>query len=315
MRSLLTILAIFVASTQSMAQETGAHYYFDGDDVVFEFNLAAYLQAKKDLPEDRLTFSDLQITNIVLVDTNNQIIEKGWRLSRIDNQTYQLRKKIKEFGKNFDWQIRYLINQKYWVKPDKKFGLLATPIDALTDLYEYHDQDYLLEQTGPTRFFLKGNLDAQKVILTGSFNNWNESELQMKPTDEGWQLDLHLPTGRHEYKFIVDGKWMHDPENPNKVLNNHFTHNSVLDVTRSVTITLKGYEDAKKVILAGTFNDWDKHEILMDKTEHGWEKQLELISGKYHYKFIVDGHWIVDPDAEEHEYDRKGNKNSVLYVN
>ena len=32
-------------------------------------------------------------------------------------------------------------------------------------------------------------------------------------SDRGeFSATLELPEGRHEYKFIVDGEWMHDPD-------------------------------------------------------------------------------------------------------
>ncbi len=52
-----------------------------------------------------------------------------------------------------------------------------------------------------------------EVILTGSFNNWDEQQLKMKKTDSGWSKTLILPGGKHHYKFIVDGEWKVDPEN------------------------------------------------------------------------------------------------------
>ena len=59
-------------------------------------------------------------------------------------------------------------------------------------------------------------MDAEKVILSGSFNNWSEDALKMKKTDFGWTLNLTLTGGKHHYKFIVDNEWITDPVNPVK---------------------------------------------------------------------------------------------------
>lgn len=49
---------------------------------------------------------------------------------------------------------------------------------------------------------------ASEVFLAGSFNNWNPSGTPMVRDGRGtWRCALALPPGRHEYKFVVDGKW------------------------------------------------------------------------------------------------------------
>ena len=38
-----------------------------------------------------------------------------------------------------------------------------------------------------------------------------------KRPDGPWAATLQLAAGRYEYKLIVDGKWIPDPENPTQV--------------------------------------------------------------------------------------------------
>lgn len=53
---------------------------------------------------------------------------------------------------------------------------------------------------------------------------------------------------------------------------------------------------AKEIYLAGDFNDWSDHELLMNQTETGeWVIDIALSPGRYEYKFIVDGTWTTDP--------------------
>jgi 1,4-alpha-glucan branching enzyme len=108
---------------------------------------------------------------------------------------------------------------------------------------------------------------------------------------------------------------MHDPANPKKVRNEHDTFNSILEVTETVTFRLEGFEEAEKVILAGTFNDWKENELLMRREGEAWILHLDLTAGKHWYKFIVDGRWMVDPQNPLREQDREGHVNSVLIVN
>lgn len=40
----------------------------------------------------------------------------------------------------------------------------------------------------------------------------------------------------------------------------------------------------------------------MIKTDKGWEFKTQLSKGKYHYKFIVDGNWKLDPKNSIKEF-------------
>ncbi|GAA4974483.1 hypothetical protein GCM10023315_26280 [Algibacter aquimarinus] len=52
----------------------------------------------------------------------------------------------------------------------------------------------------------------------------------------------------------------------------------------------------------------------MRKMDYGWKYVIPLSGGKHHYKFIVDGKWIADPNNSVKEYDGEGNINSVCMV-
>lgn len=145
-------------------------------------------------------------------------------------------------------------------------------------------------------FRLEGYEQARKVVVTGSFNNWNEKELQMRRTQSGWQLPVFLRKGTHAYKFIVDGSWIIDPENPNFRPDRRNNLNSFLGIGDTLMFTLKGFTDARNVVLSGTFNNWNRDELLMEKKAEGWVFPYILGPGNYEYKFIVDGRWITDPD-------------------
>ncbi|MEI9810167.1 MAG: glycogen-binding domain-containing protein [Bacteroidota bacterium] len=52
---------------------------------------------------------------------------------------------------------------------------------------------------------------------------------------------------------------------------------------------------------------------LWTRTDSGWTAQVKLRPGKYWYKFIVDGNWMVDSDNRLNENDGRGNINSVFF--
>lgn len=72
---------------------------------------------------------------------------------------------------------------------------------------------------------------AKKVILSGSFNNWNTRSLSAKKDTRGnWAVKVNLKPGRYEYKFLVDGSWLNDPRCNSCVVNSFGTHNCTIDV-------------------------------------------------------------------------------------
>jgi len=69
---------------------------------------------------------------------------------------------------------------------------------------------------------------------------------------------------------------------------------------------------AKKVSLAGSFNNWTP--IAMPKRKGKFQTSLELAPGEYRYKFIVDGEWQHDPAAEQSVPNEFGTLNSIVRV-
>ncbi len=71
---------------------------------------------------------------------------------------------------------------------------------------------------------------AGSVFVAGSFNNWDPQKTAMKKDKKGvWTKSLSLEPGTYEYKFIVDGEWVNDPANANKVTN-EFGTNDIITV-------------------------------------------------------------------------------------
>jgi 5'-AMP-activated protein kinase regulatory beta subunit len=72
---------------------------------------------------------------------------------------------------------------------------------------------------------------AEKVTLTGDFNNWNAKKHPMKNQGNGmWNRTVMLQPGKYEYKFFIDGNWKEDPGNQQTCSNRFGTLNSVLDL-------------------------------------------------------------------------------------
>jgi beta-lactamase regulating signal transducer with metallopeptidase domain len=82
----------------------------------------------------------------------------------------------------------------------------------------------------------------------------------------------------------------------------------------NATFNLSGYPNASIVAVAGSFNNWNQSQLLFTRVDGEWVCKISLPPGKYEYKFIVDGNWLVDPRNPKTKYDDRGNENSVLVV-
>lgn len=85
------------------------------------------------------------------------------------------------------------------------------------------------------------------------------------------------------------------------------------DRIRQVTFSIHA-PDAKEIYLVGDFNQWkiDKTWQLSRQNEERWEKRMDLIPGKYKYKFVVDGEWVMDSQNHEREANAFGTYDSII---
>ncbi len=92
-------------------------------------------------------------------------------------------------------------------------------------------------EIGPPKKMQEGVLfslyspQASTVSLAADFNEWKpEREPLFDLVGDGiWQKIVDLKPGRYQYKFVVDGKWIKDPNNPT-VYSGPFGENSICDV-------------------------------------------------------------------------------------
>ncbi|MFH2051308.1 MAG: alpha-amylase family glycosyl hydrolase [bacterium] len=183
---------------------------------------------------------------------------------------------------------------------------------------------------------------AAQVFLAGEFNGWSDSADPMANKDGVWTLVLDLEPGDYQYKFVVDGSWVHDPTNPNTAEDGFGGKNSLAKVpagaeayavgadagdagaekplttgvaAKSCKVTFK-YSDpgAGSVNLAGEFNGWSDSADPMANKDGVWTLTLDLEPGQYQYKFVADGQWKQDPANPLAADDGFGGKNSVLKV-
>ncbi|WP_033960462.1 glycogen-binding domain-containing protein [Psychroserpens jangbogonensis] len=318
-KSLYTIILLFVITIHSSFAQNQKGYTIENEDVVFTFHRSDYETLSHDKAGNRINFDDLTVENVVVSGEFNNWSKYDWKMTKIDEDTYQLRKPVSKFEGEFTWEFKFIINNEYWAEPNKN---TPNAVDAKDlngeNLHVYNLKMYpkaYPDDNGNVRFRLRGHDDVQNVIVAGSFNKWNEHLFRMYKIENGWELKVQMKPGEYDYRFIVDGQWMEDPSNPDKVKNEFSEFNSRINVGKYATFLLKGYEEANSVVLSGSFNDWNESDLQMTKTDNGyWKYRLPLPAGKHHYKFIIDGNWILDPNNSVKEYDDEGNVNSVFMV-
>jgi 1,4-alpha-glucan branching enzyme len=72
---------------------------------------------------------------------------------------------------------------------------------------------------------------ASQVNLAGDFNGWEMTTLALRKDADGlWRITVELKPGAYAYKFLVDGQWVNDPNNPRTAANQFGSLNNVIEV-------------------------------------------------------------------------------------
>jgi hypothetical protein len=170
-----------------------------------------------------------------------------------------------------------------------------------------------------------GHLGLKYFIKTGNADSIHAN---------GWELSMNNETGFMLTKELLSSGTINDPvgritfaaksppfnlmfpsvSNTMVMGYNQFRNKQPFAIRDSiVTFFLRNNNTARKVYLAGSFNDWNPEALAMMKTDSGWIADVILRPGKYWYKFVVDGNWKMDADNRISENDGMGNTNSVFY--
>jgi hypothetical protein len=211
----ISFLLVFIAINTFAQNNKVKGYRIDGDEIVFSFDKRDYKTVTKDDDGLKTDFNDIDINNVVVSGEFNNWSLNKWRMIKLNENQYELRKKIEDFTDEFSWEFKFVINNRYWAEPSKEAANIteATKYGINLNVYNLNFTTAYINKNGNAKFKLKGFKNADKVILSGTFNRWNEKYFKMIKTEDGWELALQLKPGEYEYKFIVDGKWMEDPTN------------------------------------------------------------------------------------------------------
>jgi hypothetical protein len=249
---------------------------------------------------------ELDLKNFLKSNRPDSLLKLGWDIALNNGEMLVLSKNMMPADKLNDPVEKILLAQKHFnnVSANKEplYG-----VNRFVKKYPFDVNDSLVT------FFYRGNANAWKVMLAGTFNNWNPAALAMQKVDSGWIAVVKLAPGKHYYKFIIDDKWTIDKDNELFENDGEGNDNSVYYKTNYV-FTLAGNTNAKRVIVTGSFNNWDEDEIKLERWGQGWLKHVYLAAGTHTYRFIADGNWFSDPANTEQYPNEFGETNSVICI-
>lgn len=174
------------------------------------------------------------------------------------------------------------------------------------------------------------NRNAERVKISGTFSHWRP--LPMERGKYGvwvYLLTKGDPRKPVKYKFLVDGIWTSDPQNPRRMYDGNGSYVSAVDAPerqegervsyRLVSRNLVEFRifkpQATLISVVGDFNNWNPENDILERTDGGiWRIRKRLSNGVYRYKFIVDGRWVPDYFNSNSASDEVGGICSVLRV-
>ena len=197
--------------------------------------------------------------------------------------------------------------------PDGKGGY-ATPIVVKGRMARAKSKD------ATPHIFSLDRPEADEIRISASWNGWDREGVRLLRDDDGvWSTKQALPPGLHAYKFYVDGRWMADPDEPDKMVIDRYGEEVttvIVKPQKSGDVLFKFWHyrpAADDMRLAGTWNDWDTISMYLDD-EGNWFTYAAIPPGAHKYKFYIDGEWGPDPDVAESVPDERGGRATKFFV-
>ncbi|KAK9385586.1 hypothetical protein V1515DRAFT_588228 [Lipomyces mesembrius] len=80
---------------------------------------------------------------------------------------------------------------------------------------------------------------TEEVYVTGSFDNWSKSAPLAQNVDGSWSVSIPLPSEKIVYKFVVDNKWVIDPNARTETDSSGITNNvlNLDDIAAASTVS------------------------------------------------------------------------------
>ncbi len=192
----------------------------------------------------------MEIINILKVETKHDIKTKAL-LTNFNTRTKFAAEIIKNVTEGFNKKLyKTIIHRTVKLKEAASKGIPinkyskncrgAVDYRALTDeviLEEKGLKEILPYELGPKRInneiiFQYFAPEAAQVQLAGDFTDWDSTKniALNKNSNNVWETSIRIDPGNYRYKFIVDGKWVTDPFNPEVSLEEKGIKNSKISI-------------------------------------------------------------------------------------
>ncbi|MGD1848814.1 MAG: alpha-amylase family glycosyl hydrolase, partial [Salibacteraceae bacterium] len=143
---------------------------------------------------------------------------------------------IGDYFLNLDQDFRFEVSEGLTVSPmeEGKITISGTPAEALgqlTVITPAGAHHLLLKRYAriPWQFsFDPGANQYDSVQLVGEINDWTPSRHPLSLEEGVWKGSVDLFPGNYQYKVVVNGKYISDPNNPDTISNGNGGYNSLL---------------------------------------------------------------------------------------
>jgi len=99
-----------------------------------------------------------------------------------------------------------------------------------------------LTQPGTVRvvFELPSCVWADRIFVTGSFNDWDRTALPMVQDRDGvWRATLELPAGQSfQFRYLIDGRWQTDDHADGFTDHQYGAQSCIVDLSLVVTLPI-----------------------------------------------------------------------------
>ncbi len=302
-------LIFFLQSFQLSAQEPGGKLYVKDGKMFIELS-KQITETALDSFITRYDLHDLELNRFIKNNFRGSLHKLGWKLEKENDWSFIISKWLEGYDKINKPADRILFTEKN-LSFDQRFPVVSN--DVVYGYNRFKNKYPFAFRDSVVTFYLRNNMNAGKVMLAGSFNNWEPDALAMIRTDSGWIAYVKLRPGKYWYKFIVDGNWTIDRDNLTNENDGLGNTNSVYFKPNYV-FRVNSFTGAGKVYVAGSFNGWRSKELLMNKTGNGWELPLYLANGTHTYRYVADDNWYIDPGNPDRLPNEFNDFNSVVRI-
>ena len=252
--------------------------------------------------------------------------------SMYDIRTRMAREILAELRSHFaDKMFKTIVNFSTKIKEAASFGQPINEYDSASKgQMDFHTlaEEIVGSQAGRQRSELVSSLSSQLASISSTADELlaaakpaikavrapKTEKLKPVPLETSKQAQ----TGKFCYgqsvqkKSLAEPLGLTGPADTDAKLSDYYGVNQINDAVVFVTL----YPRAGSVQVAGDFNNWQPEKTVMEKVGQSgvWQTKIELPTGKYRYRLVVDGQWQQDPYNEQTELNPFGELNSVIEV-